>query len=98
MSNLSWFSGGDDRRKKAETLIRELIDDLEIDLGSQSLRAVLTSNLGNLQSEGTSTPLLLSRMNLEIVNVIKKDGISLDEGSSEKLKELITISNIRYGY
>ncbi|MBO1085039.1 MULTISPECIES: bacteriocin immunity protein [Enterococcus] len=97
MSNLSWFSGGDDRRKKAEALITELIGDLEVDSENQSLRVVLKSNLRNLQNEGASVLLLLSRMNVEIANAIKKDGVSLDEAYSKKLQELISISNIRYG-
>ncbi|EMF0638635.1 bacteriocin immunity protein, partial [Enterococcus faecium] len=46
----------------------------------------------------TSVPLILSRMNLEISNAIKKDGVSLNAKQSKKLKELMSISNIRYGY
>ena len=79
MSNLKWFSGGDDRSKRAEIIITELLDDLETDLGNDSLRMVLHTYLGNLKNEGTSVPLILSRMNLEISNAIKKDGVRLYE-------------------
>ena len=98
MSNLKWFSGGDNRSKRAEIIITELLDDLETDSGNDSLRMVLHTYLGNLKNEGTSVPLILSRMNLEISNAIKKDGASLNAKQSKKLKELMSISNIRYGY
>ncbi|WP_407056358.1 bacteriocin immunity protein [Enterococcus faecium] len=71
---------------------------LETDLGNDSLRMILHTYLGNLKNEGTSVPLILSRMNLEISNAIKKDGVSLNAKQSKKLKELMSISNIRYGY
>ena len=48
MSNLKWFSGGDDRSKRAEIIITELLDDLETDSGNDSLRMVLHTYLGNL--------------------------------------------------
>ncbi|WP_277902623.1 bacteriocin immunity protein [Enterococcus lactis] len=79
-------------------IITELLDDLETDLGNDSLRMILHTYLGNLKNEGTSVPLILSRMNLEISNAIKKDGVSLNAKQSKKLKELMSISNIRYGY
>ena len=31
-------------------------------------------------------------------NAIKKDGVSLNAKQSKKLKELMSISNIKYGY
>jgi hypothetical protein len=98
MSNLKWFSGGEDRRKRAEVIITELLDDLDINLGNESLRKVLGSYLRKLKNEETSFPLVLSCMNIEISNAIKKDGVSLNENQSKKLKELMSISNIRYGY
>ncbi|ENZ5597950.1 bacteriocin immunity protein [Enterococcus hirae] len=98
MSNLKWYSGGDDRRKRAEAIITELLEDLELDFGNESLQEVLRSYLRKFKNEGTSIPLVLSRMNLEISNAIRKDGVSLNENQSKKLKELTSISNIRYGY
>ncbi|MDT2056265.1 hypothetical protein P7G90_14655, partial [Enterococcus faecalis] len=41
---------------------------------------------------------LCNRTNLEISNAIKKDGVSLNAKQSKKLKELMSISNIKYGY
>jgi len=37
MGKLKWFSGGDDRRKKAEVIITELLKDFETDFGNESL-------------------------------------------------------------
>lgn len=98
MDKLKWFSGGDDRRKKAEVIIRELLNDLETDFGNEALKKVLHSYLKTLKSEGTSVPLILSRMNLEISSALKKDGLPLTETQSNQLKKLSSLSNIRYGY
>ncbi|MDA9460712.1 MULTISPECIES: bacteriocin immunity protein [Enterococcus] len=98
MSHLRWFSGGNDRRNRAETIINELIADLALDLGNESLREVLQAYLEKLQNDGASVPFILSRMNLDISNALKKAGVSLNEHQSEKLHELMAISSIRYGY
>lgn len=98
MSNLQWFSGGSNRKEKAEAIITELLDGLETELGNESLQKVLHSYVGKLKNEGTSVPLILSRMNLEIANALKKDGVPLNENQSKKLKELAAISSIKYGY
>lgn len=98
MSHLRWFSGGNDRRKRAETIINELIADLALDLGNEPLREVLQAYLEKLQNDGASVPFILSRMNLDISNALKKAGVSLNEHQSEKLHELMAISSIRYGY
>ncbi|EYT96886.1 bacteriocin immunity protein [Enterococcus mundtii] len=98
MSHLRWFSSGNDRRKRAETIINELIADLALDHGNESLREVLHAYLEKLQNDGASVPFILSRMNLDISNALKKDGASLNEHQSEKLHELMAISSIRYGY
>lgn len=87
-----------ERRKRAEAIIAELLEDLKTDHGNESLRKVLKSYLENLKDEGTAVPLILSRMNLDIANAIKKDGVFLKENQSKKIKELTTISNIRQGY
>nr|BAR87972.1 bacteriocin immunity protein [Enterococcus faecalis] len=98
MSSLKWYSGGDDRAKKAEKIIIDLLNDLEYDLGNESLQEVLSSCLEELRKKGASVPLILSRMNLDISKAIRNDGRKLSESQSIKLKGLTTMSNIRYGY
>lgn len=98
MVSLKWYSGGDEREKKAEKIIIDLLDDLENDLGNESLQQVLNSYLEELRKGGASVPLILSRMNLDISKAIRNDGRELTASQSSKLKELTSISNIRYGY
>lgn len=40
----------------------------------------------------------LSRMNLKISKVVRTNGITLSDNQSKKLKEVIALSSIRYGY
>ncbi|MDH5039552.1 bacteriocin immunity protein [Enterococcus faecalis] len=98
MVSLKWYSGGDEREKKAEKIIIDLLNDLENDLGNESLQQVLNSYLEELRKGGASVPLILSRMNLDISKAIRNDGRELTASQSSKLKELTSISNIRYGY
>lgn len=72
------------------------MDDLKTDLGKESLQKVLENFLEELKQQDTSVPLILSRMNLDIFKVIINDGVTLSDHQSKKLKELTSISNIRY--
>ncbi|CAD5897717.1 bacteriocin immunity protein [Listeria monocytogenes] len=98
MGKLKWFSGGNERSSQAENIITDLLDDLKTDLGNESLKKVLENYLEELKQKGASVPLILSRMNLDISKAIRNDGVTLSDYQSKKLKELTSISNIRYGY
>jgi len=98
MSKLKWFSGGNERSNYAEKIISDLLDDLKTDAGNESLQKVLENYLDELIQKEASVPLILSRMNLDISKVIRNEGVILSDYRSEKLKELISLSNIRYGY
>ncbi|PLS39378.1 hypothetical protein CYV26_04030 [Carnobacterium maltaromaticum] len=98
MSKLKWFSGGKERSNQAENIITDLLDDLKTDLGNESLKKVLENYLEELKQKGASVPLILSRMNLDISKATRNDGVTLSDYQSKKLKELTSISNIRYGY
>lgn len=97
MSNLKWFSGGKERSQQANILITELLNELSDDSRSEALKKVLSSYKQELNS-GVSVPLILSRMNLDISNAVRKDGVALSAAQAEKLKELTALSSIRYGY
>lgn len=99
MSDLKWFSGGKDRKEEAVTILELLIASHSKGKNpSQPFIKVLRQYLDELQSNGTSVPLILSRRNLELASVLKEDEISLTSQESDYLKQLRAISNIRYGY
>lgn len=98
MDKLKWFAGGDERGKQAENIITDLLDDLKRDLDNETLQKTLENYLEELEQKGASVPLILSRMNLDISKAIRNDGVNLSDYQSKKLNELISITNIRYGY
>lgn len=99
MSYLKWFSGGKDRKEGAVTILDLLIAlHAQGNNPSQHFVKVLRQYRDELQSNGTSIPLILSRMNVELASVLKEDKISLTSQESDYLKQLRAISNIRYGY
>ncbi|MBC9810731.1 bacteriocin immunity protein [Carnobacterium maltaromaticum] len=97
MGNLKWFSGGNERGKQAENIITNLLNDLKTNSGNESLQKVLATCLEELKQKSASISLILSRMNLDISKAIRNDGGALSDDQSKKLKELTSISNIRYG-
>ncbi|MGM9904527.1 MAG: hypothetical protein ACI32O_11510 [Enterococcus sp.] len=48
--------------------------------------------------ERGSVPLVLSRMNLALSNVMRKDETHLTDSQLATFKKLTALSNIRYGY
>lgn len=99
MTALKWFSGGKDRKEEAVTILDLLIAlHAQGNNPSQRFVKVLRQYRDELQSNGTSVPLILSRMNVELASVLKEDKISLTSQESDYLKQLRAISKIRYGY
>lgn len=98
MAEVKWFSGGQERKKVALQLINDLIIMLEEDNVNESLIKVLNSYKKELETENGMVPLILSRMNMEISNILTKNEITLTEVQSDKLKKLSELSYIRYGY
>lgn len=98
MVNLKWFSGGSDRSEKAIVLIEHLIREIKKDDDKENLTKVLLQYLTELNKKEASVPFILSRMNLDISSALKKDASILDDNQEKILKELSSISNIRYGY
>jgi hypothetical protein len=98
MNKLKWYSGGEERRKKAESIIIELVNDFKKNSGNDQIQNVLSEYLEELRHSGSAVPMILSRMNLEISKVVRTNGITLSDNQSKKLKEVIALSSIRYGY
>lgn len=97
MAALKWFSGGKERKNEAVVIIDELLESLNGDLKYKPLQNFFISYRKEL-SNGTSIPLVLSRMNIELSNVLVENKLQLSDEQSQKLKELRSLSNIRYGY
>ncbi|MFR3683686.1 MAG: bacteriocin immunity protein [Enterococcus sp.] len=98
MSKLKWFSGGKERSDQALALINELLKELDKNPNSQALQKLLVNYQNELRKKERSVPFILSQMNIEISNLLKKETISLSDSQSNNLKQLMTLSNIRYGY
>ncbi|WP_430601809.1 hypothetical protein IGJ02_001870 [Enterococcus sp. DIV0724b] len=98
MSKLKWYSDGNERGKKATTIITELLHDLKTESGNEALQNVLENYLEELGEKVASVPMVLSRMNIDISKAIRNEGVPLSDHQSKKLKELASLSMIRYGY
>lgn len=98
MSKLNWFSGGKERSNQALALITEILRELDTDQNSQALQKALANYQNELRKEERPVPFILSQMNVEISNILNKKAISLSTTQAKKLKQLLTLSYIRYGY
>lgn len=98
MDKVKWFSGGNDRSEQAVALISELLTELNRELKNDPLKQVLNSYVIELEEKQFSVPFILSWMNLEISNTLKREEILLTTAQSEKMKELISLLTIRYSY
>ncbi|AND78904.1 bacteriocin immunity protein [Streptococcus pantholopis] len=98
MVSLRWFSGGKERSKEAVAIIDDLLESFGKDFKFRPLKSFFISYRKELESNGTSSPLILSRMNIELSKVLAENKIQLSEEQSKQLKRLRSLSNIRYGY
>ena len=98
MTPLKWFAGGSERRCEAITIIDHLLEDIKAAPQLAPLKNQLVSYKRRLEDDGTSTPLILSQMNVDISRVLIDNKLSLSESQSEQIKKLRELSAIRYGY
>ena len=98
MTPLKWFAGGSERRCEAITIIDHLLEDIKAAPQLAPLKNQLVSYKRRLEDDGTSTPLILSQMNVDISRVLIDNKLSLSESQSEQIKKLRELSSIRYGY
>ena len=98
MSNLKWFAGGSERSHEAIVIIDQLLQDIDDTPQLAPLKKHLVIFKAQLKDGGTSTPFILSQMNVDISRVLIDNKLILSEGQSEQIKKLRELSAIRYGY
>ncbi|WP_247939238.1 bacteriocin immunity protein [Streptococcus mitis] len=98
MTPLKWFAGGSERRCQAMTIIDYLLEDVKHTPQLAPLKNQLVSYKRRLKDDGTSTPFILSQMNVDISRVLIDNKLTLSESQAEQIKKLRELSSIRYGY
>lgn len=98
MTPLKWFAGGSERRCEAMTIIDHLLEDIKDEPQLTPLKNQLVIYQRRLKDDGTSTPFILSQMNVDISRVLIDNKLILSENQAEQIKKLRELSAIRYGY
>ena len=98
MTLLKWFAGGSERRCEALAIIDYLLEDIKDAPQLTLLKNQLVIYQKRLEDDGTSTPFILSQMNVDISRVLIDNKLILSENQSEQIKKLRELSAIRYGY
>ena len=98
MTPLKWFAGGSERRCEAMTIINHLLEDIKDTPQLTPLKNQLVIYKRRLKDDGTSTPFILSQMNVDISHVLIDNKLILSENQSDQIKKLRELSAIRYGY
>ena len=95
---LKWFAGGSERRCEAMTIIDNLLEGINNTPQLAPLKNQLVSYKRRLEDDGTSTPFILSQMNVDLARVLIDNKLSLSESQARQIKKLRELSAIRYGY
>ena len=98
MTTLKWFAGGSERRCEAMTIIDYLVEDIKEVSQLTLLKNQLVIYKRRLKNDGTSTPFILSQMNVDISRVLIDNKLTLSKSQAEQIKKLRELSAIRYGY
>ena len=98
MTPLKWFAGGSERRCEAMTIISHLLEGINNTPQLAPLKNLLVSYKRRLKEDGTSTPFILSQMNVDISRMLIDNKLSLSESQARQIKKLRELSAIRYGY
>ena len=95
---LKWFAGGSERRCEAMSIINHLLEDIKDTPQLTPLKNQLVIYQRRLKDDGTSTPFILSQMNVDISRVLIDNKLMLSESQADQIKKLRELSAIRYGY
>jgi len=98
MTPLKWFTGGSERRCEAMAIIDHLLEDIKDTPQLTPLKNQLVIYKRRLKNDGTSTPFILSQMNVDISRALIDNKLILTESQAEQIKKLRELSAIRYGY
>ena len=98
MTPLKWFAGGSERRCEAMTIIDNLLEGINNTPQLTPLKNQLVIYKRRLKNDGTSTPFILSQMNVDISRMLIDNKLTLSKSQAEKIKKLRELSAIRYGY
>lgn len=98
MTPLKWFAGGRERRYEAMIIIDYLLEDIQAAPQLAPLKNQLVIYQKRLEYDGTSTPFILSQMNVDISRVLIDNKLCLSESQAKQIKKLRELSAIRYGY
>ena len=98
MTPLKWFAGGSERRCEAMTIIDYLLEDIKAAPQLTPLKNQLVIYKKRLEDDGTSTPFILSQMDVDISRVLIDNKLGLSESQAKQIKKLRELSTIRYGY
>ena len=98
MTPLKWFTGGRERRCEAMIIIDYLLEDIKAAPQLTPLKNQLVIYQKRLKDDGTSTPFILSQMNVDISRVLIDNKLGLSENQAKQIKKLRELSAIRYGY
>ena len=98
MTPLKWFDGGRERRCEAMIIIDYLLEDIKAAPQLTPLKNQLVIYKKRLEDDGTSTPFILSQMNVDISRVLIDNKLGLSENQAKQIKKLRELSAIRYGY
>ena len=98
MTQLKWFAGGSERRCEAMAIIDYLLEDIKDAPQLTPLKNQLVIYKKRLEDDGTSTPFILSQMNVDISRVLIDNKLGLSESQAKQVKKLRELSAIRYGY
>ncbi len=88
MTPLKWFAGGSERRCEAMTIIDHLLEGINNTPQLAPLKNQLVSYKRRLEDDGTSTPFILSQMNVDISRVLIDNKLSLSENQAEQIKKI----------
>lgn len=98
MTPLKWFAGGREMRCEAMTIIDHLLEDIKAAPQLAPLKNQLVIYKKRLEDDGTSTPFILSQMNVDISRVLIDNKLGLSESQAKQIKKLRELSAIRYSY
>ncbi|MCL5459414.1 bacteriocin immunity protein [Loigolactobacillus coryniformis] len=94
---MKWYAGGTERGQQAVELLTELIDHLNND-NELPLKQLLFQFRQEITAQSQAIPYILSRLNVAIAKVIRENKIVIAADNEARLKSLLALVEIRWGY